>query len=194
MGFFLIWSPKTSDPKAMSTTLPQKGQKIKLKLIRESILPDNRNYYVLVDEQQQRFLLPVDFYRSYGLKPGTTVDVVVDHVNCNGRIFIEPEHPRYKAGSMARFMIETLYTSPSGFMPAVVTDAGDLEYGIVFPPGPPPPGKGVLLNIRTVSKGVVYPEWPAASSEKMKVPEFPVMANYQGTYCLQNEEKYHLLI
>lgn len=178
----------------MSTNVPQKGQKVKLKLIRESTFPDSRNYYVLVDEQQQRFLLPVEHYRSYGLKPGLKINAIVDHVNCNGRVFLEPEHPRFKTGVLARFRIKVLYSSPGGFMPSVVTDSEGSEYGIVFPPGPPPPGNGVLLNIKAISKGMIYPEWPVASSEKLRVPEMPVMVDYYGTYSLQNEGKYHLLV
>jgi len=193
-AFLLIWSSLITRPTEMSTNIPQKGQKIKLKLIRESVFPDNREYYLLVDEHQQRFLLPAEYYRSYGLKPGTRIDAVVDHVNCNGRIFLEPEHPRFKTGSMARFGIKVLFSSPGGFMPSIVTDVDGLEYSIVFPPGSPPPGSAVLLNIKSISKGMVYPEWPAASSGKLRSPELPVMVDYLGTYSLQNDEKYHLLV
>lgn len=178
----------------MNDSLPVKGQTVKLKLVRESVFPDGQPYYVLEDVNKRRFLLPAAYYRHYNLIPRQEVDAVVDHINCNGRIFLEPEHPRYKPGALARFSLKVVFVSPGGFMPAVVTDAGEVEYNVVFPPGTIPPGSRVLLPVRVIRKGEVFLEWPSAPDGSIHTPEFPVQADYQGTYCLMNGEQYHLLV
>lgn len=174
--------------------LPVRGQHMSLKLIKESVFPDGVSYYVLEDYHGRRFLLPAEYYRSYGFSAGQKVEAVVDHINCNGRIFIEPQHPRFRTGQLARFTLKVVFSSPSGFFPAVVNDVTGLEYNVVFARGIPPQTKHVLLPISTVSKGIVYPEWPAATGLPLHTPEFPVICFYEGTYLLKEGDTYHLIV
>lgn len=178
----------------MNDSLPVRGQSVKLKMVRESVFPDGQPYYVLEDSNKRRFLLPAGHYRHYGLLPGQEVIAVVDHINCNGRIFLEPEHPRYKPGTLARFSLKALFVAPNGFMPAVVSDGEGIEYNVVFPPGTTPPGNRVLLSVRTIHKGQVFLEWPSAPDGQISTPEFPVQADYQGTYSLMDGHSFHLLM
>lgn len=180
-------------PVFMNQSSFSRGQRLLLTLIKESEFPDGVTYYVLEDEKKRRFLLPALHYRQYGFVLNQEVKAVVDHINCNGRIFIEPDHPLFSPGKLARFTLIHLFNSPSGFYPAVVADGAGMEYPLVFGRGARPPGGEVLLTIRTVSKGRAYPEWPSAPAEPVRTPEFPVQCAYDSSFLLDNKELYHLL-
>ena len=38
-------------------------------------------------------------YESYGFKLKDKVEIRIDKVNCKGKVFFEPKHPRYSIGS-----------------------------------------------------------------------------------------------
>ncbi len=67
-------------------------------------LSDGEDYMVMEDPFGIRHMITYKYYMKYGLKPGTTVNCVVDKINCTGRVFLEPEHPVYKKG--AKFFFE----------------------------------------------------------------------------------------
>lgn len=66
-------------------------------------LPDDDNYYVLLDPFGKKHLLPLIYYSDYNLKIGTSISCNVDKINCTGRIFLEPKHPFYIAGEIYEF-------------------------------------------------------------------------------------------
>lgn len=70
-------------------------------------LPDD-NYFLLIDEWNKKHLLPQKYYTNYSIKIGTHINCHVNKINCNGKIFLEPEHPIYKMGDIDNFIITKL--------------------------------------------------------------------------------------
>ncbi len=64
---------------------------------------DDQEYIVLEDPFHNRHMLPADQYKNYNLDPGKRIRCHIDRINCDGKIFIEPEHPFYKAGKTYNF-------------------------------------------------------------------------------------------
>jgi len=64
---------------------------------------DDRKFIVLEDPFHNRHLLPADLYGNYNLKPGKKILCHIDKINCDGKIFIEPEHPCYAVGKTYDF-------------------------------------------------------------------------------------------
>ena len=61
-------------------------------------LQDSAWYYVLQDLNGLKHFMPADYYTNYGFKIGDEITCKVDRINCTGRIFLEPKHPRYIEG------------------------------------------------------------------------------------------------
>lgn len=59
---------------------------------------DRRLYLVLEDEKGYRFLQDYCPYANYGLKPGLKIICKIDKINCNGKVFLEPQHPWFEEG------------------------------------------------------------------------------------------------
>ncbi|NSW46298.1 MAG: hypothetical protein HPY79_10845 [Bacteroidales bacterium] len=70
-------------------------------------LPDD-DYFVLVDEWNRKYLLTQKFYKNYNIEIGKKITCYVNKINCNGKIFLEPEHPIYKVGNIDIFIITKL--------------------------------------------------------------------------------------
>lgn len=70
-------------------------------------LPD-ANYFLLIDEWNKKHLLLQKYYTDYSIKVGTHINCYVNKINCNGKIFLEPEHPIYKIGDIDNFTITKL--------------------------------------------------------------------------------------
>ena len=60
--------------------------------------PDGNLYLILEDSNGYRFIQDYKPYAEYGLKPGAKIICKVDKVNCNGKIFLEPQHPLFEEG------------------------------------------------------------------------------------------------
>lgn len=67
-------------------------------------LPDG-SYFILFAEFNRKYLLPAAFYREFKLRIGQKIKCRIDKINCNGKIFLEPEHPLYKAGDSDLFVL-----------------------------------------------------------------------------------------
>jgi hypothetical protein len=65
-------------------------------------------FYVLQDETGGKQLLKAEFYDKYNLQIDQYINCRIDHINCSGRIFLEPEHPFYKEGEVYDFIIEEI--------------------------------------------------------------------------------------
>ncbi|MCF6365209.1 MAG: hypothetical protein L3J35_03310 [Bacteroidales bacterium] len=83
----------------------KEGESIRFKINKHIELSENENYYVLKDEFGRKQLLKSDFYENYNFKIGQDIICRVDHINCSGKIFLEPEHPFYKEGKIYDFKI-----------------------------------------------------------------------------------------
>lgn len=63
------------------------------------------DFYMLQTLEGERYLLDAKPYIKYDLKIGTTIEVVVDRINCSGKVFLEPRHPFYSIGNHYPFRI-----------------------------------------------------------------------------------------
>ncbi len=79
------------------------GEYYWFKIIKTLDLDDNDKYYVLEDPFGYKILMPREFYVDYGFKQGQKILCRVDKINCEGQMFIEPEHPYYKEGNVYWF-------------------------------------------------------------------------------------------
>jgi len=59
---------------------------------------DNVEYIVIIDPYQKKHLLTAALYQNHDLQSGKKIHCRIAKINCNGKIFIEPEHPHYKEG------------------------------------------------------------------------------------------------
>jgi len=61
--------------------------------------------FVLQDILENKLIMTSVYYDNeiYNLKIGMEITCYVDKINCNGRIFLEPEHPYYKIGDIHTF-------------------------------------------------------------------------------------------
>jgi len=60
-------------------------------------------YFVLRDPLGYKMLMPAGFYENYGFTEGQEIICRVDKINCNGRMFLEPQNPWYKEGEVYEF-------------------------------------------------------------------------------------------
>ncbi len=81
------------------------GQTYPFKIERSVTLGPDEDWFVLKDPLGYKILLPKVFYRDYGFMPGQTIDCRVDKINCNGRMFLEPAHPKYREGEAFPFEV-----------------------------------------------------------------------------------------
>jgi hypothetical protein len=73
-------------------------------------------YYLLESAQGNRMLMMAEYYDSYGILPGTSIQCIVDKINCSGKMYLEPAHPYYKAGESYLFKVlgNTKFTDRKG--------------------------------------------------------------------------------
>jgi hypothetical protein len=83
---------------------------------------DGEEFFKLADPNGVKHLLNTQWYKDYNLKKGETVICHIDKINCNGRIFIEPEHPFYKLDNIYNFTISG-FTKQNEGESAIVQDA-----------------------------------------------------------------------
>jgi hypothetical protein len=76
-------------------------------------IPNDAEYFVLLDEFGEKHLLPATYYKNYPIKVKEYYLCHVDKINCQGRIFLEPAHPFYQLNKVYEFEIngtETIYS------------------------------------------------------------------------------------
>jgi len=82
----------------------QEGNIFKFKVEKLIALPDGE-YFILLAEYNQKYLLPAKYYSEYNIKIGQEIICTIDRVNCNGKVFLEPKHPLYSVGDKDVFSI-----------------------------------------------------------------------------------------
>jgi hypothetical protein len=70
-------------------------------------LPDGK-YFILRDEWERKYLLPQIYYTTYNIKEGMNIICNVNKINCNGKVFLEPQHPIYKVNDVDTFTLKKL--------------------------------------------------------------------------------------
>ena len=59
-------------------------------------LDDNSEYFLLINPLGERNLMSTAYYADYHFTVGQEISARIDKINCQGRLFIEPEHPFFK--------------------------------------------------------------------------------------------------
>jgi len=62
-----------------------------------------KEFPVLKDPFGYKHLLTKEVYEDYQIEPGTSIKCNVDKINCDGKVFIEPEHFYYIPGNIYSF-------------------------------------------------------------------------------------------
>ncbi|RLD59779.1 MAG: hypothetical protein DRJ01_10850 [Bacteroidetes bacterium] len=80
------------------------GETYQFKVNNITCLPGgNKEFFVLQDIFGNKQLMSTEYYKNYDIKKGRIIKCKVDKINCNGKIFLEPEHPIYKQGKIYDF-------------------------------------------------------------------------------------------
>ena len=82
----------------------EEGNEFLFSVEKKLTLPDGE-YLILLAEFNQKYLLPTQNYSEFNIKVGDKIKCRIDKVNCNGKVFLEPEHPIYKVGDKAVFTV-----------------------------------------------------------------------------------------
>ncbi len=64
---------------------------------------ENEWFYLLETPFKTRITIPAEPYKNYSFTIGEEIRCKVDKVSCSGKIYLEPEHPFYKAGFIYSF-------------------------------------------------------------------------------------------
>lgn len=126
-----------------------------------SLAPED-DWFVLEDPQGYKILLPEFFYKDYGFAPGDLINCRVDKVNCNGKVFLEPEHPHYREGEAYPFLVhckgqrkDILGADEFYFM---VTDVFNKQWKVRIHSkslwNDPP--KSIKCRLKRIKKGMLY--------------------------------------
>lgn len=137
----------------------EEGKEYRFRIEKETITPDNKNYWVLSGPGEKRFLIPVKYYRGYGFEPGREIICRIDRINCSGQVFLEPKHPFYEEGRKYPFKVISSVqikdeTGTSG-LSVVVKDLLDSLITIDWKVKDevPLPGQEIALRIERIYKG-----------------------------------------
>jgi len=84
------------------------GMWLDFMVISKVILQDGKEYLILEDPNGLRHFLEAGLFAGYPLTVGKKINCKVDHINCTGRIFLEPQHPHYIIGKRYFFPIRSL--------------------------------------------------------------------------------------
>lgn len=68
-------------------------------LVKTTTMPDGIEYYIIEDIFGHRHLMEKAPYSNYGFSLGEKVEIRIDKINCKGKVFFEPKHPRNCLGS-----------------------------------------------------------------------------------------------
>lgn len=114
---------------------------------------------VMEDPFGIRHMVPFVYYKNYHIEPGMEVVCRVDHVNCTGRIFLEPEHPFYIPGETGQFHVRSVAlneNNESDLIGITVSDVFGNEIRCeidLWNNGNIKPGDTIELRIQGVKKG-----------------------------------------
>jgi hypothetical protein len=85
------------------------GSRYKFKVERKIEFEDDK-FWVLSGPDNKRYLLSYSDYSSYNISESALLDCRVDKINCKGEVFLEPEHPYYREGSVYEFLVKAMET------------------------------------------------------------------------------------
>ncbi len=92
-------------PVKIQNSLLTEGASYPFRLLGKMELGRDERYFVLRDPLGYKMLMPAGYYESYGFKQGQEIICRVDKINCNGRMFLEPQNPWYREGEVYDFEV-----------------------------------------------------------------------------------------
>ncbi len=107
-------------------------------------------------------MLLTRYYKKFDFKLGQTIQCRIDKINCNGKIYLEPEHPYYKLGDTYGFPFQSIenYKDNLGNLHqfAIFTDVFKNEIKIPADtlPEKMEMGAPVKFMVSRIKKGRVY--------------------------------------
>lgn len=125
-------------------------------------LPDANEYFVLKDPNNVKHLLLTRYYKNFNFTLGQTIQCRIDKINCNGKIYLEPDHPHYELGHTYEFPFQSIedYTDNVGSLHqfAIFTDVFNNEIKIPTDtlPKKMEPGITIKFVVSRIKKGRVY--------------------------------------
>ncbi len=178
----------------------KEGESILFKIKKLIELAENEEYYVLEDSLGQRQLLKAEYYKNYGFKTGQKIICRIDHINCSGKIFLEPEHPFYKENEIYEFVIDNIEKSENRLKESVFhinsTDkTGNTATCITenIPENNIKPGQKIQYKIERIKKGKLYLSIINQSSEDKLKPGKYYKFKIEDTKILKDGIKYYIL-
>ena len=135
---------------------------------------EEETYFVLKGPDNRRYLIPSARYSGYDIGLKKTIHCRVDKINCNGEVYLEPEHPYYREGGTYEFSVIERDTriDRSGRSHGVIIASGFAGVEVVVPDEyfgtrMISPGNKVRLLIERITKGQIIVA--GASDEKRSI-------------------------
>jgi hypothetical protein len=127
-------------------------------VLRRITLPDDSESWVLTLTGEDRYLLSVEYYESYPIVVGETLECRIDKINCSGRIYLEPIHPVYTEGRVIDLVLrstEACIDRAGNTLHKMVLqgDDGAAHTHLCLFAGGFPPGTKVQAEILQIRKG-----------------------------------------
>lgn len=98
--------------KVTKTTINfREGQYHQFKIKKHIEISHTEKYFIVEDQAGKKQLLNSDYYKKYNFETGQLINCRIDHINCSGKIFLEPKHPVYKEDEIYDFVIDKIETS-----------------------------------------------------------------------------------
>lgn len=125
-------------------------------VLKDSVLPDGSEVWILKDVNGQKILLEKRNYRQYPIHQGETIFCRVDRINCSGKIYLEPPHPVYTDEKLYEFDIVKRSESRGRGLVAVVRDVfgNELNVDISASTAAKMKSQKVELKVKLLKKGI----------------------------------------
>ena len=109
------------------------GNSYIVKVLKLVTLQDSENYFIVEDPFNLRHFIPAKPYEKYGIRIGSEINCYVDHINCTGRVFLEPDHPVYRIGEKYSFRISGIVPSQDKDITIKTSDCFGNDIEIIVP-------------------------------------------------------------
>lgn len=134
--------------------------------------PENdKEYFIVVGKDNFKRLIPSEDFVAYNFSIGDRIKCRIDKVNCNGRIFLEPEHPVYKNNHSYELpIIERIFLENNKNAIAIVKDCFSNPLFLIRPKESVKQAKSFLCSVAKVKKGNLFlvPEIAIIPTENVK--------------------------
>ncbi len=137
------------------------GDVYKFWIIKKIKFPDGVDYFVMRDPYGEKHLLPARYYRHYNIQTKSYYNCRIDKINCQGRLFFEPEHPFFELGNTYLFYfkkIAVLISKNRNLTQYFLMKSGNGEsaYLLYNPLLKPQKGKFEMYKVIKVKKAKIF--------------------------------------